>query len=388
MKQYSRVHADVDLDALEDNVALIRDNIQSSTQIIAVIKTDGYGHGAVALLTVLEQEEKIWGYAVATLEEGRILRNHGTKKPILILGYSFKDQYEEISRLQIRPSISNYEAAEHLSGIAQKLQITVPVHIKIDTGMSRIGFQVTEAQADIIAEISKLPNIFIEGIFTHFASSDAKDKTFAEGQYKQYQKMLDFLSDRQVGIPFHHVSNSAAIIDLPEYNLDLVRAGIILYGLAPSDETNFYKWGFRPVLSLKSQIVHIKELEIGRSVSYGCTYQLKKKEKIATVPVGYGDGYPRSLSNKGYVLIRGQRAPIRGRICMDQFMVDVSHIEGVSCQDEVTLIGTDGKESITLEMIGNWSERFNYEFACDLGKRIPRNFYKKGKLVMQQDYFE
>lgn len=387
MENYSRVRADIDLDAFEHNLNEIRRCIRPETKVIAVIKTDGYGHGAVALAEVLEPRDDVWGYAVATVEEARILKNHGYQKPILILGYTFPEQYEEIVRLDIRPAVYTYETAKLLSEAAAAQDKILNIHIKLDTGMSRIGFQVTEKSAGEIARIAELPNIMIEGIFTHFAKADETDKTFTIEQAEGYDRMLRWLSEIGVEIPIHHISNSAGIMDLPQYNLNLVRAGIILYGLWPSDEVMKENIDLKPLLTLKSHIAHVKELGDGRLISYGGTYRVSGMRKIATVPVGYGDGYPRSLSNKGYVLIHGQKAPICGRVCMDQFMVDVTEIADVKTGDEVTLIGTDGPESITMEELGGLSGRFNYEFACDLGKRIPRVYYRNGERISEHTYF-
>lgn len=387
MEIYSRVRADIDLDAFEHNLNEIRRCVRPETKMIAVIKTDGYGHGAVALAKILEPRSDVWGYAVATVEEARILRNHGYQKPVLILGYTFPEQYEEIVKRDIRPAVYTYETAKLLSETAVSRDKILNIHIKLDTGMSRIGFQVTEKSADEIARIALLPNIIIEGIFTHFAKADETDKTFTENQAESYDQMIRWLKERGVEIPIHHISNSAGIVDLPRYNLNLVRAGIILYGLWPSDEVQKKNIDLKPLLSLKSHVVHVKTLEEGRCISYGGTYHVSGTQKIATIPVGYGDGYPRSLSNRGYVLIRGQKAYICGRVCMDQFMADVSEIPDVQTGDEVTLIGTDGAQEITMEELGDLSGRFNYEFACDLGKRIPRVYYRNGERIAEHTYF-
>ena len=250
--------------------------------------------------------------------------------------------------------------------------------------MSRIGFKDNAESADIVKEISQLPNLDTEGLFTHFARADETDKTPAEVQLSRYLAFGKLLEDRGVNITLHHCSNSAGIFDLKQANLDMVRAGVSIYGMYPSDEVNKFAVPITPVLSLKSHIVYIKELEAGAAVSYGGTFVAEKTMKVATVPVGYGDGYPRSLSNKGWVLIRGQKAPILGRVCMDQMMVDVSAIPEVKEGDQVTLIGSDGGQ---MEDLGNLSGRFNYELACDLGKRVPRRFWKDGRIVATQDYF-
>ena len=375
MKEYRRICANISLKALEHNLDAIHGCIERDTKIIAVVKADGYGHGAVPLAEVMEQREDIWGYAVATPEEAEELYSTGIKKPILILGYTFPEYDEQIVKEGLRPAVFSLERAKQLSEEAVCQNKDCKIHIKLDTGMSRIGFQVTEQSADEIAQIAALPNIIIEGIFTHFSKADETDKTFTRKQADTYEQMLTWLKDRQIEIPIHHVSNSAGIVDLPEYNKDIVRAGIILYGLWPSDEVEKNNINLQPLLSLKSHVVHVKELEPGRIISYGGTFEVEKTMQIATVPVGYADGYPRSLSNKGYVLIHGKRAAICGRVCMDQMMVDVSEIPDVKPGDEVTLIGTDGAETITMEELGDMSGRFNYELACDLNKRIPRIYH-------------
>ena len=377
MIEYRRISADIDLDALTHNLDEIHRCISKDTKIIAVVKADGYGHGAVPLAEVMEKREDVWGYAVATPEEAEELYSNEIKKPILILGYTFPEYDEQIVKENLRPAIFSFIRAKQLSEEAVRQNKICKIHIKLDTGMSRIGFQVTEQSANEIAQIAKLPNIMIEGIFTHFSKADETDKTFTKKQADAYDKMIDWLEERQVSIPIHHVSNSAGIVDMPEYNKDIVRAGIILYGLWPSDEVKKNNIDLQPLLSLKSHVVHVKELEPGRIISYGGTFEVEKTMRIATVPVGYADGYPRSLSNKGYVLIHGKRAAICGRVCMDQMMVDVTDIEDVCPGDAVTLIGRDGAACITLEELGDLSGRFNYEFVCDLNKRIPRVYVKQ-----------
>ena len=387
MNLYSRTYAAIDLDAVLHNIDEIKRIIDKDTKILAIIKTDGYGHGAVPIGKELENIDYIWGYGVATVEEGVILRRNGLTKPILMLGASFPEQFEIMARDQIRPTIYSYSMAKELSDAMEELELDLKFHIKIDTGLSRLGFQISESSVDEIAQINALPHMLLEGIFTHFVMSDSNDKTYSCEQMKKFDEMIKLLQERGVKPEILHFSNSAGIIDIPKANLNLVRAGIILYGLWPSDEVDRSKIDLKPALSLKSRIIFLKELEAGRTISYGATYGLDHTSLIATIPIGYGDGYPRSLSNKGYVLIRGQRAPICGRICMDQFMVDVTHIAGVKEGDEVTLIGTDGNESITVEELGDLSGRFNYEFVCNLGKRIPRIYKKDGVVVDKKDYF-
>ena len=374
--QNTRVYAGINLSAVLHNLEEMHKNIATNTKIVAVIKTDGYGHGALPIAQAIEHVDYLWGYAVATVDEAMMLIDDGRKKPILVLGISFPEHFDAIVRNDIRSCVCDFETAKKLSAIAVSKDKKCHIHIKIDTGMSRIGFQVNEDTANTIFEISKLPNIVIEGIFTHFACADELDKTPTYVQMELFQKMYSLLVDRGVRIPIKHCSNSAGIVDIPDANMDMVRAGIILYGLWPSNEVNKSGMDLQPVMSLKSHISYLKELEEGRKISYGGTYETTEKQLIATIPGGYGDGYARSLSNKGHVIIRGQKAPICGKVCMDQFMVDVSHIEGVHVGDAVTLLGRDGNESITMEELGDLSERFNYEFACLITPRVPRVYYK------------
>ena len=375
--QNSRVYAGINLSAVLHNLEEMHKNINKDTKIVAVIKTDGYGHGALPIAKAIEDVPYLWGYAVATAYEAMALIDDGRKKPILILGISFAEQFDAIIRNDIRPCVCDFETAKKLSEIAVSKNKICHIHIKIDTGMSRIGFQVNQETANTIYQISQLPNIEIEGIFTHFANADEFDKQPTRIQMDLFEQMCQMIAEKGVKIPIKHCSNSAGIVDIPEANMNMVRAGIILYGLWPSDEVNKRNMDLQPVMSLKSHISYIKDLEAGRKVSYGGTYITDETKRIATVPVGYGDGYARSLSGKGYVLVRGQKAPICGRICMDQFMIDVSHIEGVRVGDAVTLLGQDGTESITMEELGDMSERFNYEFACLITPRVPRVYYEK-----------
>lgn len=387
MKRYSRVHAEIDLDAIIHNMEAMHAGIADGTQIMAVIKADGYGHGAVEVAEAIDDLPYVFGYAVATVEEGIILRNHGIEKPILILGYVFPEQYYDMIRARIRPAVFTSDMAERLSFMAGRLEMDCPIHFAIDTGMSRIGYQVTEEAADEMARIAALPHIVVEGIFTHFAKADEADKTSTFHQMKLFKQMVGMLEERGVHVPIHHCSNSAAIVDVPEANMDLVRAGITMYGLWPSPEVDKRRIELRPALSLVTHVAYVKELEAGREISYGGTYTTTKKQMIATIPVGYADGYARTLSNKADVLIHGQRAPICGRVCMDQFMVDVTDIPHVKTGDKVTLIGRDGDEQITMEELGECADRFNYEFVCDLGKRIPRVYLQNGRVVGTKDHF-
>ncbi len=384
----NRVYAGIDLDALRYNMESMHKNIKEGTKIAAVIKADAYGHGALTVAKTIENLPYVWGFAVATADEAEMLIADGRKKPILILGISFPEHYELIVEKEIRPAICEYEAAKALSDIAVRKNKTCHIHIKIDTGMSRIGLQVTEESADLVAKIAQLPGIEIEGIFTHFAQADEYDKTPTQKQIALFQKMIRMLEERNVKIPIHHCSNSAGIAEIREANMDMVRAGITLYGLWPSEEVDQNSLDLKPVMELKTHVAYVKDLEAGRAISYGGTFITKRDSRIATIPVGYADGYCRGLSNTGSVLIHGKRAPICGRVCMDQFMVDVTDIPDVKIGDEVTLIGRDGDEVITMEEVGSLSGRFNYEFVCVLGKRIPRVFYRDGKRIASQEYFD
>lgn len=385
MNEYYRVEARINLDAICNNIDEVRRNINDNTKIMAVIKADGYGHGAVALATALK--DKVDAYGIAIIEEGIELRLAGFEKPILILGFTPHQQYEDLLKYDISQTVFQYDMAKRLSDIAVSLGKQVKIHIKIDTGMTRIGFKDTDESIQIIKEISKLPNLIIEGLFTHFACADESDKTSVRKQLSRFLIFADKLEKEGIHIPVKHVSNSASIIDLPEANLDMVRSGIVTYGMYPSDEVNKNSLMLQPALTLKSNVVYVKEVEAGTGISYNSTYITEHDSVIATIPVGYADGYPRQLSSKGRVLIHGKSAPIVGRVCMDQFMVDVTNIPDVKEGDMVTLIGQDGDESISIEEVANLVGSFNYELVCDIGKRVPRVYYKEGKKVGTADYY-
>lgn len=379
MKKHRRVRAEIDLDAIEENYRAMKGNLCQGTKMIAVVKTDGYGHGAAPVSRMLESFDYIWGFAVATAEEAHSLREHGITKPILILGYTFVEDYPQFVREQIRPVVFTYDMAEKMSEAAAERGQKLNIHLAVDTGMSRIGFADTKESVREILKIRKLPGIEIEGIFTHFARADELDKTCAKKQAMRYIQFLELLKAEGVEIPWKHCANSAAILEMPEVGMNLVRPGITGYGIYPSDEVSRERVPLRPAMSLKSHIVYIKEVEAGVPVSYGGTYVTEKRTRIATIPVGYGDGYPRSLSNKGWVLIHGKKAPILGRVCMDQFMVDVTEIEEARELDEVTLLGESEGCFLGVDELGCLSGRFPYEFVCDVGKRVPRVYIRNGK---------
>lgn len=389
LESYQRVWAEVDLDAIWENMVHMKENIAENTKILAVIKTDGYGHGGVPIAKMLEQLDFMFGYAAATYEEAHVLREAGVKKPILILGYTFPYCYEELIREEIRPAVYRRDTVEELAAAAAKVGKKAKVHIKVDTGMGRIGITPDEEGLEFVRFLIEHPELEVEGIFTHFAKSDETDKTSANHQLELFQNFIDKIqTELGITIPVKHCSNSAAILEMPQANMDMVRAGITTYGLYPSEEVSKDIVPLRAAMSLYSHIVYCKMIHAGQSVSYGGLFTAQKDTRVATIPVGYGDGYPRSLSGKGYVLIHGKKAPILGRVCMDQFMVDISEIPEAMDGDKVTLLGMDGTERITAEELGELSGRFNYEFVCDLGKRIPRVYIQHGEITEVRDYFE
>ncbi|MBR3470626.1 MAG: alanine racemase [Lachnospiraceae bacterium] len=382
---YQRVRVDIDLDAAVENMKNMKQNLAESTKMLAVVKTDGYGHGAPQIASVLEPLDFVWGYATATFEEAHLLRMAGLKKPILILSYSFPYCYPKLAENDVRPAVFREDTLEQLEEAAKKTGEKIKVHVKVDTGMGRIGISPDEKGLAFLQKLITYPHIELEGIFTHFARADEIDKTNAKMQYRCFVDFVDY-AEKELGIriPLKHCSNSAGILELPEANMDLVRAGITLYGLYPSDEVRKDVVPLKPVLSLHSHVVYVKDVMPGQSISYGGTFTADHPMRVATIPVGYGDGYPRSLSSKGFVLIHGKQAKILGRVCMDQFMVDVTEIPECQNGDEVTLIG----DGLTAELVGELSGRFNYELVCDLGKRIPRVFYLNGKPVAVRDYYQ
>ena len=328
------------------------------------------------------------GFAVAIIEEGIALRKQGITKPILILGYTSEYQYASLIQHEIEQTVFSYEMAEAISKFAVTMKKEARIHIKVDTGMNRIGFKPTEESVGQVQRIQKLPNIKIQGIFTHFACADEEDKTSARYQKELFDQFVSKIEEKGIEIPVKHVSNSAAIMDLRECRMDMVRSGIITYGLYPSEEVDKSAIDLKPALSLISHVIHVKEVGPGEGVSYGSTFVTDRKTRIATIPVGYADGYPRALSSRGRVIIRGQYAPIIGRICMDQFMVDVTDIEGVSVMDRVTLVGTEGDKNISVEEAADLAGSFNYEFVCGIGKRVPRVYFQDGKAKEAVDYLE
>ena len=360
----------------------MKNHIGEHKKIMAVVKADAYGHGAVATATYLEHLDFLWGFGVATIGEAVELRSAGIKKDILVFGCVFPEDVEDLMTYDIIATIYTFETVKALSEIAQKSNHILRAHIKVDTGMGRLGFLPTEENARLVLEIMKMPNLSIEGVFTHYAKADEKDLEFT---YMQHEKCLEFFNTIKSAregyqtknnkeLMYFHCSNSGGIISYPNSTCNIVRAGISMYGHYPSEEVPKDKVVLEPALRLTSHVSFVKEVPKGTPISYGGTFVTAKPTKIATIPVGYGDGYPRSLSNIGYVLIGGKRCKILGRVCMDQFMVDVSHLADVKIMDLVVLVGKMGNEQIIVEELSDLSGRFNYEFLCCLGKRIPRKY--------------
>ncbi|WP_448903013.1 alanine racemase [Eubacterium sp.] len=384
-EEYFRGYAEINLDAIYKNVYEMKTRLNENTGVVLVIKTDGYGHGAVPIAKALD--DLCYGYAVATPYEGNNLRNHGLNKPTFLLGYADESSYDMIIEKELIPAIFSLEMATKLSKHAQKLGKEVKINIAVDTGMSRIGYIPGSDAVKEIVEINKLPFIKIESIFTHFAKADYVDKSFADKQFDEFVNFVDEVEKNGVKIPIHQCANSAAMMEMPKTSLSLSRAGISMYGLYPSDEMSRENMKLYPALSLHSHVVYVKTIKKGRGISYGQTYIAPHDMKIATIPLGYGDGYQRNLSNKGYVLINGRKVNIVGRVCMDQFMVDVTGMD-VKEGDKVTLIGKEGNEEITVDELAALAGTFNYEFVCDLSKRIPRVYVKDDKIVGTKDYFD
>lgn len=383
--KYYRVYAEINLDAIVKNVDNLMALTKENTGALAVVKADGYGHGDVAVAKAVAQ--KVTGYAVATLDEAVNLRENGMKKPILVLGYVDPYEFDILVSYEITATVFDVETAQLLADAARVQKKQAHCHIKVDTGMRRIGLEPDENGIAIVKQITALKELSADGIFTHFAASDETDKTSAEHQFKLFTDFTGRLEKEGIHFTYRHCANSAAVIDMPQVDLDMVRLGIAMYGMYPSDEVKKEKVELFPALDLKSHITMVKEIPAGEKVSYGGTFTTTRTTKLATVSVGYGDGYPRALSSKGYVLVRGQKAPIVGRVCMDQMMVDVTDIENVTRADIVTLIGKDGDAEITVEEIAALAGTFNYEFVCDLGKRIPRSYYLNGEYIGTHDCF-
>lgn len=373
------VWAEIDLDILANNMKNIK-KLAGNKEVIAVVKADAYGHGALDVAPCL-LENGASRLAVAMLTEAIELRNNNIKAPIMILGYTPLDLGEELINFDIEQTIYDLDYARELSSLAIKLNKKAKVHIAIDTGMGRIGFLPTNESFNSICEIYSLDGLDVVGIFTHFSSSDEADKEYTQYQFNQIYDFIRKLENKGINIPLKHASNSAAIIDLPNTYLDAVRAGIILYGYYPSNEVKKENLSIKPALTLKAKIAHVKELESNMYISYNRTFKTSRKSKIATIPIGYADGYIRTLKHDAKIIVNGQLAPIVGNICMDQFMIDVTDIPNVKTGDEVILLGESNGIKFNADYIAKCMNSINYEVLCLLKKRVPRAYIKSGQII-------
>ena len=378
---FDNTYVKIDLDIIESNIDAIR--AKAGVDVMAVVKADAYGHGAVQVTRLLQDKCAFFG--VSSILEAMELRRAGIYNPILILGHTPISAFPALVQAEIRPTIYHYDAAAALSKAAVQQGKTAAFHFAVDTGMSRIGFQVTEEDADICTRIAKLPNLHPEGLFSHFATADCADLSKSHAQAEKFRQFHQLLQERGVEIPVLHMDNSAGLMNFDEHH-QMVRAGIVTYGMYPSSEVNPQDLPLKPALQWLSRITHLKTLPAGREISYGGTFVTTRETRVATIPVGYADGYRRSLSGKFYVLIRGCRAPILGRVCMDQMMVDVTDIPDVTSQDQVVLVGRSGDEEITMEQIATAADSFNYEFVCGISRRVPRIYSRGGKTVHSVHY--
>lgn len=382
MNRYLRTFAEIDVDAIEHNLKELKKCISSDTLCCAVVKADAYGHGAVTIAELLS--DKVDFFAVASADEAMELRSSGIDNNILILSYTHSDDYEELINNDVRLTVYNKERAKKISETAKRLGKVAKIHIAVDTGMTRIGFTPDEDSVKAVCEISRLENIELEGIFSHYACADMTDKTVSDKQTALYKDFVEKCNNAGVSFSIHHMCNSAGISEFDEH-FDMVRMGISLYGLYPSDEIDQSKIKLVPAMTYKSHIISIKDVDENVGISYGHTYKTTENRRIATVSAGYADGYPRALSGCGRVIINGKYAPIVGRVCMDMFMIDVTDID-CDVTDEVILFGSDGNLTVSAEEIGEKSMSFNYEVICGVSRRIPRVYKKDGKIIKTVNY--
>ena len=378
-------YVEVNLDNLAHNYSEIRRIVRKETQVMPVIKANGYGHGAVELAK-LYSSLGVNRFAVSLLNEAIELRRAGIDKPILVLNFTPDFQMSDVAANDLTQAIYRYEDAVALSEAAAAMDKKLKIHIKLDTGMSRIGFLPSDDSIENVLKISQLPNLEIEGIFTHFAKSDEADKSFTRLQFDRFMRMVESIEEKGLTIPLKHVSNSAAIIDLPEYNLDIVRPGIILYGYYPSDDVKKERIDLRPAMTLRTIVSNIKTLPADTGISYNHVYRTPAEARIATVPIGYADGYPRTLTGKGQVYIAGKRVTINPRICMDQMMFDVTGLRDVNVGDEVIYFGYGNRDWPSVDEVAKTFGTINYEIVCMMGRRLPRVYLKDGKVVRTLDY--
>ena len=379
------VWAEINLDNLAHNIKEVRKNTREDAKVTAVVKANGYGHGSTDIAkTFLENGAD--RLAVAILTEAIELRKAGIKAPILVLGYTPNTQFDKVLQYDLIQTVYSYEDAKILSKTASDMDKEAVIHIKIDTGMSRIGFLPNEDAVEKILEINKLENINIEGMYTHFAKADETDKGHAKGQFEKYIKVSDSLKEKGLDIKIKHVSNSAAIIDLEDYNLDMVRAGIMIYGFYPSDEVSKENIKLKPAMNLKARVSHVKTVPKGTGISYGQIFKTERESKIATLPIGYADGFTRLLTGKAEVYVNGKRVKVVGKICMDQCMIDVTEIEDIQVGDEVVIFGYGNEGYPSAEELAEKIGTINYEIVCMVGRRIPRVYKKDGEIVDIVDY--
>ena len=371
---YHRSFAYIDLDAVDHNFDELKKLVDPSVKVLSIVKADAYGHGSAEVAKHLEGKTDF--FAVSSVGEGVELRKAGIKKPVLILSYTSPFEYNELLDYDIRAAIYNFEEAKQLSELAAEKGKKAVIHIALDTGMGRIGFQVTEEAADTVRKISELPGIEIEGLFSHYSTADMEDKAEADKQTERFDSFLAMLEKRGVEIPIKHICNSAGTMEFSRH-YDMVRLGVALYGLFPSDEVDQSRLKLQRAMQVISHVIHVKTVEKGTAIGYGRVYIAPEQRKIATVCIGYADGYNRAFTGKGYVLINGKKAPVVGKVCMDQIMVDVSDIENVKVGDEAVILGRSGSEEITAEELGAMVSSFGYEVICNFMPRVTRVY--KGK---------
>lgn len=381
------VWAEINLDSLRHNIKAIREIVPAKSMIMAVVKANAYGHGSVESSRVF-LENGSDSLAVATLPEAIELRRAGITAPVLILGYTSPEQVESILRWSITPTVYTVEYAEILSSAAERISVTADIHIKIDSGLGRIGFQPNERSLGTISEIKRMSAINIEGVFTHFALADSKDKRYTVKQFNLFENFLDRLTDQGISIPIKHASNSAAIMDFPEYSLDLVRPGCILYGIYPSGDAQREKLKLKPVMVFKTRITHVKTVPPGTGISYGLTYTTKSESIIGSLSVGYADGYSRALSNKAEVWVGGGRSPVVGRVCMDQTMVELTNVQSSVRGTTVTLFGDGLSGEPRVEDVARWMGSIPEEVVSSVSRRVPRIYTREGRVVKVVDYLQ
>jgi len=372
----SLTRAAIDLTALVHNYQELRRLAAPSAKMMAVVKADGYGHGAVRVSQTALENGADW-LAVARISEVVQLRDSGIGAPLLLFGICFPEQISYLVENRTRASVASLASAKVLSEEAGRLGVRLQVHIKVDTGMGRLGESTEQMSRTVqsVLDLAALPHLAVEGIYTHFASADSADKSSARRQLNLFMELLHELKKHNFEVPLRHAANSAAIIELPESHLDLVRPGIAQYGLWPSGETDRSLIDLKPVMSLKSRIIQLKEVPAGFKISYGSTYETLKPTRIATVPVGYADGYSRLLSSRGVMLVHGVRVPVVGRVCMDLTMIDVGGVKGVETGDEVVWMGRQGAEAISAEEIATSVQTINYEVVTSITSRVERCYF-------------